>query len=95
MVKVMAKFKSFYGLPWVHGAIDVTQLHVFKSQGQGQSIVNYFSFKSKGYNMQLQVISDYHKKIQDIFVGMLGSMNNTQILQISNLYQRAMHGDLF
>jgi hypothetical protein len=45
--------------------------------------------------MQLQVIGGYHKKIGDIFVGMLGSMNNTYILQISNLYQRAMHGDLF
>lgn len=45
--------------------------------------------------MQLQVIGDYHKKIGDIFVGMLSSMNNTQILQIFNFYQRAMHGDLF
>jgi hypothetical protein len=93
LVKVMVKFKSFCGLPSIHGTIDVTQIHVLKFQGQ--SIVNYISFKSKGYNMQLQVIGDYHKKIGDIFVGMLRSMNNTQILQISNLYQRAMHGDLF
>jgi hypothetical protein len=93
LVKFMAKFKSFCGSPSIHGTIDVTQIHVLKSQGQ--SIANYFSFKSKGYNMQLQAIGDYHKKIGDIFVGMLGSMNITQILQISNLHQRVMHGDLF
>ncbi len=68
-------FKSYCGSPSIHSTIDVTQIHLLKSQGQ--SIVNYFSFNSKGYNMQLQAIGDYHNKIGDIFVGMLGSMNNT------------------
>jgi hypothetical protein len=34
LVKVMVKFRSFCGLPSIHGTIDVTQIHVLKSQGQ-------------------------------------------------------------
>jgi len=80
LVKVMAKFKNFFGIPSFHKTIDITQIHVQKPQ-----TIDYFSFKSKGYNMQLQIVVDYHKKIQDIFVEMPHSMNDAQF-QISNLY---------
>jgi hypothetical protein len=71
LVKVMAKFKNFFGIPSFHKTIDITKIHVQKPQ-----TIDYFSFKSKGYNMQLQIIVDYHKKIKDIFVEMPDSMNN-------------------
>jgi hypothetical protein len=76
----MAKFKKKFGIPSFHKSIDITQIHVQKPQ-----TIDYFSFKSKGYNMQLQIVVDYHKKIQDIFVEMLDSMNDAQF-RISNLY---------
>jgi hypothetical protein len=71
LVKVMAKFKNFCGIPSFHKTIDITQIHVQKPQ-----TVDYFSFKSRGYNMQLQIVVDYHNKIQDIFVKMPNSMND-------------------
>jgi len=49
--KVMKGFKGFCGLPYVHGAIDVTQIYIQKPHNA--FIGDYFSFKSKGYNMQL------------------------------------------
>jgi hypothetical protein len=42
-----------------------------------------------------QTIVDYCKKIMNVFVGMHGSMNDAQILCISNLYQNAINGNLF
>jgi len=36
--------------------------------------------------MQLQIVVDYHKKIQDIFMEMFDSMNDAKIFRISGLY---------
>jgi hypothetical protein len=69
------------GIPSFHKTIDITQIHVQKPQ-----TIDYFSFKSKGYNMRLQIVVDYHKKIQDIFMEMPDSMNDAKIFQISGLY---------
>ncbi len=33
MIEVMVGFKWFCGLPFVHGAIDVTQIHIQKPKG--------------------------------------------------------------
>lgn len=45
--------------------------------------------------MLLQTVVDYCKKIMNVFIGMHGSMNDVQILCISNLYQNAINGNLF
>jgi hypothetical protein len=45
----MRGFKRYYGLPFIHGAIDVTQIHIQKPQSAFNG--DYFSFKSKVYNM--------------------------------------------
>jgi hypothetical protein len=45
--------------------------------------------------MLLQTIVDYYKKFMNVFVKMHGSMNDAQILCISNLYQNAINGNLF
>jgi hypothetical protein len=47
----MKGFKGFCGLPSVHGAIDVTKNHIQKPHNVIAE--DYFSFKSKGYSMQL------------------------------------------
>ncbi len=92
MVEVMASFKGFYGLPSIHGVIDMTQIHIQKPKG---TCVGDFSFfKSKSYNMQLQVV-DNQKKFTDIFVGLPNSMNDGHILRISSLYQRIVYGNMF
>jgi hypothetical protein len=46
LVKVVAKFKNCCGIPSFHKTIDITQIHVQKPQ-----TIDYFFFKSKGYNM--------------------------------------------
>jgi hypothetical protein len=33
LLEVMIGFKNFSGLPFVHGAIDVVQVHVYKPKG--------------------------------------------------------------
>jgi hypothetical protein len=45
--------------------------------------------------MLFQTIADYCKKYVNVFVGMHHSMNDVQILCISNLYQNAINGNLF
>lgn len=92
MVEVMASFKGFYSFPSIHNVIDMTQIHIQKPKGT--SIGDFFFFKSKSYNMQLQVV-DNQKKFIDIFVGMPDSMNDGHILKISSLYQRIMYGNMF
>ncbi len=80
LVKVMVGFKTFCGLPFIHGAIDV--IHIHKSKRT--FVRDYFSFKSKFYNMQLQVV-DYQKKFTYVFVGIPSSMNDACNLPTSSL----------
>jgi hypothetical protein len=46
MIEVMVGFKCFCGLPFVHGAIDVTQIHIQEPKG------TFF-----GFFFQVQIIS--------------------------------------
>jgi hypothetical protein len=41
LVQVMTTFKNFCGLPIIHDAIDVTQIHIQKPKGTPE--VDYFS----------------------------------------------------
>jgi hypothetical protein len=46
--------------------------------------------------MQLQIVVDYHKKIQDIFMEMLDSMNDARSFEsLACTRELYMHGDLF
>jgi hypothetical protein len=56
LIKVMVGFKSFCGQLSIHGPNIVTYIHIQKPQGA--LLGYYFSFKSKGYSMQLQTIID-------------------------------------
>jgi N-acetyl-gamma-glutamylphosphate reductase len=89
----MNGFRELCELLAIHGSINVTQIHMFKSKGQ--RVTEYFSYKSKAYNMQFQVVINYQKKFKDVFVGMLGLMNDAHILQISFVHQKATYQQLF
>jgi hypothetical protein len=41
----MFGFKNLYGLPTIHGAIDVNWIHIQKPKGP--FVVDYFSYKSR------------------------------------------------
>ncbi len=45
--------------------------------------------------MHLQAMVECQKKFLDVFVGLFGSMNNVHMLHLSNLYKKAMNGDMF
>jgi hypothetical protein len=57
----MNGFKKLCGLLTIRGSINVTQIHVFKPKGQ--RVVEYFSYKSKAYNMQFQVVIQIPEEI--------------------------------
>jgi hypothetical protein len=80
LIKVMDGFKDLYGMPLVHGATDAMQIHVQKMNAQ-IFVTNFLSFKSKGYNIQMQIIMDHRKKFQDVYVGIPGFINGAQILK--------------
>jgi hypothetical protein len=54
-------FIEFFGMPSTYGAIDVMQIHVQKLKTYVFA-TNYYSFKSKGYNIQMQAIMDHWKR---------------------------------
>jgi hypothetical protein len=77
----------------IHGTNDIKRIHILKCQKL--FAIDYLSFKSKSYNMQLQVVLYCHKKSCDVFVDITTSMNDTLILWILSFYQKALYGDLF
>lgn len=79
-------FKKFCNLPFIYSAIDVTQIHIQKLQGD--FVGDYFFFKSKA-------MVDCQKKFRNVFVGLFGSMNNVHMLHLSNLYKKVVNGDMF
>jgi hypothetical protein len=81
LIEAMDGFKDLYGMPLVHGTTYVMQMHVQKMKAQ-VFVTNFYSFKSKGYNIQMQFIMDHRKRFQDVYVGIPSSVNDAQILKI-------------
>ncbi len=46
--------------------------------------IDYYSFKSKGYNMQMH----HWKRFWNVYVGILGFINDAQILRMSTFYHK-------
>jgi hypothetical protein len=57
LLEIMIGFKDFFCLPFVHGTIDVMQVHVYKPKGP--FVGDYYSFKLKEHNMRFQVIGNF------------------------------------
>ncbi len=56
-------------------------------------MTNFYSFKSKGYNIQTQVIVDHRNIFQD--VGILSFVNDDQILRMFSMYHKTIEHNLF
>jgi hypothetical protein len=56
-------------------------------------MTNFYSFKSKGYNIQTQVIVDHRNRFQD--VGILSFVNDDQILRMFSMYHKTIEHNLF
>jgi hypothetical protein len=54
-------FTKKIGMPSTYGATNVMQIHVQKLKANVFA-TNYYSFKSKGYNIQMQAIMDHWKR---------------------------------
>jgi hypothetical protein len=52
LVQIMDGFKDFYNMLLIHAIVDATQIHVQKLKAQVLA-TNYYSFKSKDYNIQM------------------------------------------
>ncbi len=90
--QVMIGFKYLCGLLSIHGAID---LHTYTYlEPTCAFVVNFYSYKLKAHNFQFQVV-DHDKHFCDVFVGLLGSMNDSKILWLFNFYQKITYNGLF
>lgn len=88
----MHEFENWCGLPNIHGAIDETHILIFKLFEPFAK--DYYYHKSGGYCVVTQTMVDCNKQFLDLFVGSLGSVNDSWMLQKSGLYNKVMHQDL-
>ena len=85
MQQVMLDFKFWYGLLSVHGAIDCTQIKISKSK---EYLEDYYCYKTGGYSVVAQAVVDSHKQFMQLYVELLGLVNDQRVLRRSSLWQR-------
>jgi hypothetical protein len=74
------------------GTIDGTHISIVKSFSYPK---NYYYHKSNGYNMVAQTLLDCKKRSISVFVGLLGSVNDSRVLHRFALYRNAQHHGQF
>ncbi len=89
-MKLVDEFQASFGLPNVQDAIDGT--HIVKPFAY---LENYYYHKFGGYSVVAQAIINCKKKIIDVYVGLLGSVNDLRVLHNSTLYKNAQYHGLF
>ena len=92
LLETEADFRALCGLPGVLGAIDGTHITISKPR---YAPGDYYYFKSGGYTLNCQAVVDSKKRFLDLFLGMLGSTNDSRVLRRSTLYQKTMHNTLW
>jgi hypothetical protein len=92
MQVVMLDFKNWWSMPNVVGVIH--GIHICITKPTSNFSKHYYYHKTKGYNIVAQVVVDNQKRFMDVFVGLLGSVNDSHVLRKSRLYQCALHGGL-
>ncbi len=93
MQAVMFDLKNWCGMPNVMGAINDTHISITKPFGVYSN--DYFFHKIRGYSVVAQMVLDNQKRFMDVYVGLLGSVNDFGVLKKSRLYQCAIHGVFF
>jgi hypothetical protein len=93
MLVVMEEFMKLCGLLGVQVVIKSTHLSILN--------LKVFLLKtttiiiSGGYNIVAQCVVDNNKKFIDVFVGLLGSLNDSRVLLQSCLYKKVQYIGLF
>jgi len=90
MKLVVDEFQAWFGLANVQYAIDGT--HIIKPFTYPK---DYYYDKFGGYSVVPQAIINCKKNIIDVFVGLLGSVNDSRVLHNSTLYKNAQYHGLF
>ncbi len=93
MQEVMNGFKSWCGLLCVQGTIN--GMHISISKLFGSFCENYFYHKTIGYNILVETICDHRKTFIDIYVGLLGLVNDSHVLHKYGFYAQAQYHNLF
>jgi hypothetical protein len=57
--------------------------------------IDFYSFKSKGYIIQMQVVVDHWKRFQDVYVGIPSFVNDVWVLRMFSLYHKTIEQNLF
>jgi hypothetical protein len=68
-----------------YGVIDVNQIHIQKPRGDIVGYYFFFQIQSLQHEMKWTILVDYYMNIQEVFIGMLDSMNDACILCIKRL----------
>ena len=87
MQPTQTAFQKLCLLPAVVGAIDGMHTAISK---QDFGAFDYFYFKSGGYSVNCQAIVDNDKRFLDLYVGVLGSTNDSRVLGQSSMHSLAM-----
>ena len=74
------------------GAIDGTHINILKPR---HGVEGYYYFKFGSYTLNCQAVVDSNKRFLDLYIGMLGSTNDTRVLRHSSFYQLATSQNLF
>jgi hypothetical protein len=93
MLVVMEEFMKLCGLLGVQGVIDSTHLSILKPQDV--FIEDYYYHKIGGYNIVAQCVVDSNKNLIDVFMGLLGSVNDSRVLLQSGSYMKVQYIGLF
>jgi len=76
----------------VQGAIDGIHIFIVKPFAYFE---NYYHHKFGGYSVVVEALIDCKKKVIDVFVGLLGSVNGSRVLCKSAIYRNAHYHGLF
>jgi hypothetical protein len=93
MQAIMQGFKSFCGLPSIQRAID--GMHFSNSKLVGPFSEDCFYHKTCIYSIVCQAIVDDKKLYTNLFVGLLGSANDSRVLRKYGFYANVQQQGLF
>jgi hypothetical protein len=91
MRQTMLDFKAWCSMPSVQGMLDCTCITISKPSAFPE---DYWYYKTGAYSMVAQAVVDVKKLFTNIYVGLLGSVNDQRVLRRSGLWQEVVHRGL-
>jgi hypothetical protein len=74
---------------------DIDDMHIAIAKSSCAFVEDYFHHKTRGYNIVAQMVVDNQIFFIDVYVRLLGSVNDSHVLRKFGLYYCALHGGLF